>query len=146
MPRKHSVSVRPNSALPKNQIQCLTEEDEAYPSRLRECSDAPIVLFYRGNADLNQSHVISMVGTRHATEYGKDLCLQFVRQLQELLPDTLIVSGLAYGIDIHAHRASCNRAWRPSAYWHTGWTVSIRLRTGERLPKCSVREDCSLNS
>ena len=47
-----------------------------------------------------------MVGTRHATEYGKDLCLQFVRQLQELLPDTLIVSGLAYGIDIHAHRAS----------------------------------------
>lgn len=90
----------------KNQIQCLTEEDEAYPSRLRECSDAPIVLFYRGNADLNQSHVISMVGTRHATEYGKDLCLQFVRQLQELLPDTLIVSGLAYGIDIHAHRAS----------------------------------------
>lgn len=90
----------------KNQIRCLTIQDEAYPSRLRECDDAPIVLFYRGNADLNRLHIINIVGTRHATEYGKDLCTHFLRDLSELLPDVLVVSGLAYGIDIHAHRAA----------------------------------------
>ena len=90
----------------KNQIRCLTLQDEDYPSRLRECDDAPLVLFYRGNADLNRLHVINMVGTRHATEYGKDICVHFLRDLCELVPDVLVVSGLAYGIDIHAHRAA----------------------------------------
>lgn len=90
----------------KNHIACLTSDDEDYPSRLRECSDAPLVLFYQGNADLNSRHIISMVGTRNATGYGKALCDRFIHDLQELMPDTLIVSGLAYGIDIHAHRAA----------------------------------------
>ena len=88
----------------KNQITCLTQQDEAYPSRLRECDDAPLALFYRGTADLNRLHVINMVGTRHATDYGKEICRNFMHDLQELLPDVLIVSGLAYGIDIQAHR------------------------------------------
>lgn len=90
----------------KHHITCLTADDEAYPSRLRECYDAPLVLFYRGTADLNKLHVISMVGTRHATEYGKDICLRFLKELQAILPDVLVVSGLAYGIDIHTHRAA----------------------------------------
>lgn len=90
----------------KNQIRCLSFYDEAYPSRLRECSDAPLVLFYRGNADLNALRIVSIVGTRHATPHGQDLCLRFLDDLQQLCPDTLVVSGLAYGIDIHAHRAS----------------------------------------
>lgn len=90
----------------RNQIQCLTFLDERYPSRLRECEDAPLALFYRGNANLNALRVISIVGTRHATAYGEDLCNAFVRDLADLCPDTLIVSGLAYGIDIHAHRAA----------------------------------------
>lgn len=90
----------------KNHITCLTTDDEAYPSRLRECDDAPLVLFYRGTADLNKPHILSMVGTRNATEYGKDICLRFLKELQALLPDVLVVSGLAYGIDIHAHRAA----------------------------------------
>lgn len=90
----------------KNQIRCLTFQDEDYPSRMRECDDAPIVLFYRGSTDLNRLHIINMVGTRHATEYGKDICQRFLRELHELLPDVLVVSGLAYGIDIHAHRAA----------------------------------------
>ncbi|WP_296261115.1 DNA-processing protein DprA [uncultured Phocaeicola sp.] len=90
----------------KNQITCLTADDEGYPSRLRECSDAPLVLFYQGNADLNSRHIISIVGTRNATDYGKGLCGRFIHDLQELLPDVIIVSGLAYGIDIHAHRAA----------------------------------------
>ena len=88
----------------KNQIQCLTLDNPSYPSRLRECEDAPLALFYRGNSPLNTQRVISIVGTRHATKYGEDLCASFMQDLADLCPDTLIVSGLAYGIDIHAHR------------------------------------------
>lgn len=90
----------------KNNISCLTYWDDRYPSRLRECEDAPIVLYYRGNADLNQLHVVNLVGTRHATEYGTQICATFIRDLKEICPDVLVVSGLAYGIDIHAHRES----------------------------------------
>lgn len=90
----------------KNQIQCMTLNDAAYPSRLRECADAPLALFYRGNAPLNALRVISMVGTRHATPYGEEICRSFVADLKALCPDVLIVSGLAYGIDIQAHKAA----------------------------------------
>ena len=90
----------------KNHIRCLTLNDEGYPGRLRECDDAPLALFYRGNADLNALHVINMVGTRHATPYGQDICTRFLADLSVLCPNALIVSGLAYGIDIHAHRAA----------------------------------------
>ena len=90
----------------KNNIACLTLTDEDYPSRLRECPDAPLVLFFKGNCNLNAMHVVSMVGTRRATQYGKDFCDSFVRDLAQLCPDALVVSGLAYGIDIHSHRAS----------------------------------------
>ena len=90
----------------KNHIRCLTLNDEGYPSRLRECDDAPLALFYRGNADLNTLHIINIVGTRHATPYGQDICTRFLADLSVLCPNTLIVSGLAYGIDIHAHRAA----------------------------------------
>ena len=90
----------------KNHIQCLTLVDERYPSRLRECDDAPIALFFKGNADLNALRIINMVGTRNATEYGKQLCASFLRDLKILCPEVLVVSGLAYGIDIHAHRAA----------------------------------------
>ena len=90
----------------KNGIQCLIHSDNAYPSRLRECPDAPIALFYKGNADLNSLHIVSIVGTRHATAYGRALCHEFVSALAGLCPGVLVVSGLAYGIDIEAHRAA----------------------------------------
>lgn len=90
----------------KNHIQCIPLMDERYPSRLRECEDAPLSLFYRGNADLNALRVVSMVGTRHATPYGQDICQRFLRDLSALCPEVLVVSGLAYGIDIHSHRAA----------------------------------------
>ena len=90
----------------KHQIRCLTFFDEDYPSRLRECDDAPIVLYYKGNADLNALKVIAMVGTRKATIYGQDICNRFYQELKEFVPDLLVVSGLAYGIDIFAHRAA----------------------------------------
>jgi len=87
-------------------IQCIGYNDEAYPARLRECPDAPILLYYRGNASLNSQHIISMVGTRQITPYGKDLCHTFVKELKQFCPDVLVVSGLAYGVDIHCHRAA----------------------------------------
>lgn len=88
----------------KNKIRCLTLGSQDYPSRMRECEDAPVVLFFKGNADLNTSHVLNIVGTRHATDYGTQICTTFLRDLKTLCPDVLVVSGLAYGIDIHAHR------------------------------------------
>lgn len=90
----------------KHHIRCLTLWDEDYPSRLRECDDAPIVLYYKGNADLNALKVIAMVGTRKATFYGQDICCRFFQELKEYVPDVLVVSGLAYGIDIYSHRSA----------------------------------------
>ena len=88
----------------KNGIDCLTLMDERYPSRLRSCEDAPTAIFFKGNADLNRLHVVSIVGTRHATDYGRHFCAQLLHDLAALCPDLLVVSGLAYGIDICAHR------------------------------------------
>lgn len=90
----------------RHQIRALTLHDAAYPSRLRECDDAPLVLYTLGTADLNAARVVGIVGTRKATDRGRDLCTAFVRDLAAALPDVLIVSGLAYGIDVASHRAS----------------------------------------
>jgi DNA processing protein len=88
----------------EHQIRAITLNDDDYPQRLRECADAPIILYYKGNADLNQSKIISIVGTRQCTQYGIDLIRRFVSDLRRHCPEMLIVSGLAYGVDINAHR------------------------------------------
>lgn len=90
----------------KHNVDILIDSDIKYPSRLRECPDAPPLLFFKGNTDLNAIKVVSIVGTRHATAYGRSTCDTFVNELAALCPGTLVVSGLAYGIDIEAHRAS----------------------------------------
>jgi len=88
----------------KNKITVYSITDEHYPVRLSECQDAPVVFYYKGHADLQASHIVSIVGTRNATEYGRNLTESLIKDLAGMLPDTLIVSGLAYGIDICAHR------------------------------------------
>ena len=88
----------------EHQIRALTPLDDNYPQRLSECADAPLVIYFRGNADLNQSKIVSIVGTRQCTQYGKDLIHRFMADLRRMCPQVLIVSGLAYGIDICAHR------------------------------------------
>lgn len=90
----------------KHHIRCLAFNEADYPSRLRACEDAPLVIFYCGNTNLNAKHVVSMVGTRKCSEYGRDLCASFVRDLAALCPDALVVSGLALGIDVASHRAA----------------------------------------
>ena len=90
----------------KNSVRILTIADADYPERLRSCHDAPLVLFSRGRADLNAPHIIDIVGTRKCTPYGQDFIATMVKDLTALCPDIMIVSGLAYGIDITAHRAA----------------------------------------
>ncbi len=93
----------------KRGVHCICRNDERYPRRLRECADAPILLYTKGEADLNAKHVVSVVGTRHCTEYGKKMCEHLIEDIKVMVPDTLIVSGLAYGIDITAHRAALEK-------------------------------------
>jgi len=90
----------------RNQVNAHFYLDDSYPQRLRTCVDAPILLFSKGKADLNPAKVISIVGTRNATEYGRELVDKFILALAERGYDIQIVSGLAYGIDIQAHRAA----------------------------------------
>ena len=85
-------------------VRPLVMGDDDYPSRLLECPDAPLVLYYQGSASLNQKRVVSIVGTRRCTPYGQDLVRRFMSELRSLCPQVLVVSGLAYGIDICAHR------------------------------------------
>jgi DNA processing protein len=89
----------------KNKIQTFFYLDENYPTRLKSCSDAPIILFYKGNANLNERRIISVVGTRNATNYGKEICDELIRNFSEKSYRVLVVSGLAYGIDVQAHKA-----------------------------------------
>lgn len=90
----------------KKHLKVFTLNDEDYPQRLRECEDAPLVLYYCGSANLNSTHIINMVGTRKCSEYGRELCKNFIKDLKLYDPNMVIVSGLAYGIDISAHRAA----------------------------------------
>ena len=95
----------------KHRVEVLTMNDANYPVRLRECGDAPLVLYYRGSASLNTQRVVSIVGTRHCTAYGRDLTARFLTDLRQLCPQVLIVSGLAYGIDICAHRGALQQGY-----------------------------------
>lgn len=89
----------------KNKIAVHYYTDESYPSRLRECNDAPLLLYSRCVADFNSQHVVSIVGTRNATDYGKKMCRELVKGLSGV-PSLIVVSGLAYGIDICAHKTA----------------------------------------
>ncbi len=88
----------------KNKITPLFVKDGNYPQRLLNCYDSPTLLYYKGNADLNAEKIISIVGTRNNSDYGKVTCENLIRDLAE--ENVLIISGLAFGIDTIAHKAS----------------------------------------
>ncbi len=88
----------------KNKIQALFFTDKDYPSRLKNCYDSPVLLYYKGNADLNNQKIISVVGTRTPSPYGKLMTENFIQDLKS--SGILVVSGLAYGIDIMAHKTA----------------------------------------
>jgi DNA processing protein len=85
-------------------IQTLFYTSQQYPQRLRHCADSPVMLYYKGNADLNAARIVSIVGTRTPGEYGKSICAQLVNDFSAY--NITIVSGMAYGIDIIAHKQS----------------------------------------
>jgi len=88
----------------KYKIKPLFLTDKDYPKRLLNCYDSPPLLYYKGNADLNVSKIVAIVGTRTNHEYGKNICEKLIEELVN--EDILIVSGLAFGIDSIAHKAS----------------------------------------
>ena len=90
----------------RNNIKLLYFSDAEFPQRLLHATDAPILLYSTGKCDLNASHVVSIVGTRRSTPYGSKMCDRLVHDLVEAIPGVIIVSGLAYGTDINAHRAA----------------------------------------
>lgn len=85
-------------------IRPLFYLDPGYPEKLRHCEDSPLMVYFRGNADLGQKRILSVVGTRKPTEYGKVMCEQIVQGLAE--QGVMVVSGLAYGVDTIAHRVA----------------------------------------
>jgi len=90
----------------QNSIQPIFYTDKAYPQRLLHCEDGPIMLYYNGNATLNHSRVLAVVGTRRSTPYGQVQCEKIIEGLKD--KDVMIVSGLAYGIDSCAHKNALN--------------------------------------
>jgi len=90
----------------KNKIQTSYFTDHEYPYRLKECPDSPILIYIKGNCDLNAGKFVGIVGTRNATETGKENCKKLIADLRNAQSNTTIVSGLAYGVDICAHKAA----------------------------------------
>jgi DNA processing protein len=90
----------------ENNIKTYFYLDDDYPYRLRQCDDSPVTFYFKGKCDLNGPRILSMVGTRNATPRGKELCENIIGSLAAGHFDLIIVSGLAYGIDIAAHKAA----------------------------------------
>ena len=90
----------------KNKIQTFYFADRDYPFRLKECADSPIMIYTKGNCDLNNGKFIGIVGTRNATETGKENCKNLINNLASVQPNSIIVSGMAYGVDICAHKSA----------------------------------------
>lgn len=88
----------------QHQITCSYFLDKTYPKNLQHCIDAPILVFQDGNIDLSNERIISIVGTRNMTSYGREFCVKLIETLQTYNP--IIVSGFAYGVDICAHKAA----------------------------------------
>lgn len=88
----------------KNNISYTYFLDADYPENLKNCIDAPILIFHDGNLNWNSQKIISIVGTRKITNYGRDFCNELISNLTSYNP--IIVSGYAYGVDICAHKAA----------------------------------------
>lgn len=90
----------------RHRIQLYYYKEKSYPYRLAQCADAPLLLYAKGNVAVNPKYMVSVVGMRAPSERGKDWCREFILNLVAQVPDLTIVSGLAYGIDVTAHKAA----------------------------------------
>ncbi|MBI1770677.1 MAG: DNA-protecting protein DprA [Bacteroidetes bacterium] len=105
----------------KEDTEILFYTDKKYPERLKSIEDAPSLLYYRGNANLNHTKSVAIVGTRQATEYGKEMVSKIVEELKP--HGAIIVSGLAYGIDIQAHKQALKNNLSTVAVMGSGMDV-----------------------
>ncbi len=105
----------------KEETEILFFTDKKYPQRLKEIEDAPSLIYYKGSANLNHPKSVAIVGTRQATDYGKEMVAKIVDDLKP--HDAVIVSGLAYGIDIHAHKQSVKNQLLTLAVMGSGMDV-----------------------
>ena len=88
----------------KHNINILASTDKEYPALLRECNDYPHIIYVKGSVDLLSQPMLSMVGTREISHYGERVCQYLIRGLAERIPNLVIVSGLAFGVDSACHR------------------------------------------
>lgn len=114
------------------QVSYFTDTD--YPARLAQASDSPILLYSIGTCDMNATRMVSIVGTRRMTEYGRHFCEKLIADLAQMLPGTVIVSGLAYGVDICAHR---------SALKHGLPTIGVQARGLNKIYPSNHRNDAA---
>ncbi|TFH48231.1 MAG: DNA-protecting protein DprA, partial [Bacteroidia bacterium] len=115
----------------KHNIRVYFYLDDDYPYRLRQCEDSPVTFYYKGSADLNAPRILSVVGTRNATRRGRETCQKIMAGLALHFPDIVIVSGLAYGIDIAAHNAAMSNGLATVAVLGHGLkTIYPSLHTG----------------
>ena len=118
----------------KDGVEILFYTSKRFPSRLKLIPDAPAILYYQGTADLNAPKTVALVGTRQATDYGRE---QTERIVKGLLPHRpLVISGLAYGIDIAAHRAALQEGLETVGVMATGLDViypAVHRKTAEKM-------------
>ena len=118
----------------KDDVEIIFYTNKRFPSRLKLIPDAPAILYYQGTADLNAPKIVALVGTRQATDYGRE---QTERIIKGLLPHRpLVVSGLAYGIDIMAHRAALQEGLDTVGVMATGLDIiypAAHRKTAEKM-------------
>ncbi|WP_216688780.1 DNA-processing protein DprA [Hymenobacter siberiensis] len=118
----------------KEGVEILFYTSKRFPSRLKQIADAPAILYYQGTADLNAPKIVALVGTRQATDYGREQTERIVRGLLPHQP--LVVSGLAYGIDIMAHRAALQEGLDTVGVMATGLDIiypAAHRKTAEKM-------------
>ena len=117
----------------RNNIRVLYYLNQDYPKRLQHCYDSPIILYCKGNTDLNASKVVGVVGTRNVTDYGRNIVDKLVQDLIE--DNVMIVSGLAYGVDTCAHKAALNNLLTAAVLAHGFQTIypSVNMSLARKM-------------
>lgn len=104
--KTHKAADRELAYCARHGIEAVASTEENYPSLMRETDDYPHVLYIKGSVEVLNSLTLSMVGTRHISQYGVTMCERLVEGLSRRLPRLAIVSGLAFGVDVNCHRAA----------------------------------------
>lgn len=146
-------AIAKNSVLPKaekeleliqkHNIEVLFYLDKSFPKKLLQCEDSPIVLYKMGNGDLNNQKVLSFVGTRNATNYGKEMTEKLISGLKSRGHQVQIISGLAYGIDVCAHKVALKEEMETVAVLGHGLS-NLYPATHRAIAKKIIEKGCLL--